>query len=157
MRRLSQRWPPSVAAAVLLAVAASPAAAQSSVPPPVAETVVVTGGALPIAFRELPRTVRVVTRDEIANLPVGTVTDLIRLVASADVRARGPRGIQADFSVRGAGFGQVLVLVDGVRVNNAQTGHHNSDLPVTLDDIERVEILLGPGSSAFGADAFGGG
>ncbi|MDO8836985.1 MAG: TonB-dependent receptor [Vicinamibacterales bacterium] len=132
-----------------------PVASQSS-PPPVLETVVVTGSAVPVMFRELPRTVRVITREDIERLPANSVTDLIRLVASVDVRARGPRGVQADFGVRGAGFGQVLVLLDGVRLNNAQTGHHNSDLPVTLDEIERIEVLLGPGSSAFGADAFGG-
>jgi iron complex outermembrane receptor protein len=125
-------------------------------PPTVRETVVVTGGALPVAFRELPRTVRVVTRDDIERLPVSSVMDMIRLVASVDLRARAPRGMQVDFGARGSTFGQVLVLIDGARLNNAQTGHHNGDLPVTLDEIERVEVLLGPGSSAFGADAFGG-
>ncbi len=151
---------PVVCLVVLLTLSrATPATAQPAVQtvvPSVEETVVVTGGTTPVTFRELPRTVRVITREEIARLPATTVTDLVRLVASVDVRARGPRGTQADFSVRGAGFGQALVLVDGVRVNNAQTAHHNADLPVSLEDIERVEILLGPGSSAFGADAFGG-
>lgn len=146
----------AVAAALIVVCAAGAADARGQSAPRVLETVVVTGGLVPVTFRELPRTVRVVTRDEIERLPVSTAIDLVRLVASADLRARGPRGVQADFSVRGAGFGQVLVLVDGIRFNNAQSGHHNSDLPVTLDEIDRVEVLLGPGSSAFGADAFGG-
>ena len=50
----------------------------------------------------------------------------------------------------------MLVLVDGVRLNDAQSGHHNGDIPVPLDAVERIEILHGPGSSIFGADAFGG-
>ena len=50
----------------------------------------------------------------------------------------------------------MLVLVDGVRLNDAQSGHHNGDIPVPLDAVERIEVLYGPGSSLFGADAFGG-
>ena len=63
---------------------------------------------------------------------------------------------RATFAMRGASFGQMLVLVDGVRLNDAQSGHHNGDIPVPLDDVERIEVLHGPGSSLFGADAFGG-
>ena len=70
-------------------------------------------------------------------------------------RSRGARA-QADFSLRGASFGQVLVLVDGVRLNNSQTGHHNGDLPVPFESIERIEVLLGAGTSLYGADAVGG-
>src|SRR6185436_14184725 len=91
-----------------------------------------------------------------ADLPVRSVADVLRLAASVDVRARGGAGVQSDFAVRGASFGQMLVLVDGVRLNDAQSGHHNGDIPVTVEDIERIEILHGPGSSLFGADAFGG-
>jgi len=98
----------------------------------------------------------VITREEIEALPVQSVADVLRLAASVDVRARGEHGIQSDFAVRGASFGQMLVLVDGVRLNDAQSGHHNGDIPVPLDAVDRIEILYGPGSSLFGADAFGG-
>ncbi len=122
----------------------------------VQETVVVTGTAVPLPFDTLSRSVRVVSREELAHLPLASPADALRVAAGVDVRARGTHGVQADFSVRGAGFGQVLVLVDGVRLNNAQTGHHNGDWPVTLDQVERVEVLLGPGASLYGADAVGG-
>jgi iron complex outermembrane receptor protein len=102
------------------------------------------------------RTLDVITREQIAALPVHSVADVLLLASSIDVRARGERGVQSDFDVRGAGFGQMLVLVDGVRLNDVQSGHHNGDIPVPLDAIERIEILYGPGSSLFGADAFGG-
>ena len=49
----------------------------------------------------------------------------------------------------------MLMLVDGVRLNDSQSGHHN-DIPVPLDQVERIEVLYGPGSSLFGADAVGG-
>jgi iron complex outermembrane receptor protein len=102
------------------------------------------------------RTLTVITREQIDALPAHSIADVLRLVASVDVRARGVRGVQTDFAIRGANFGQMLVLVDGVRTNDVQSGHHNGDIPVALDDVERIEILHGAGSALFGADAFGG-
>lgn len=152
------------AASVVIALAAQTAALATAllVAPPAAaqervqETVVVTGTAMPLPFESLARTVRVITREELAHLPVASVVDALRLAAGVDVRARGTHGMQTDFSLRGATFGQTLVLIDGIRVNNSQTGHHNGDLPVSLEQVERIEVLLGPGSSLYGADAFGG-
>src|SRR5687767_1109184 len=120
------------------------------------QTVVVTAAAVPVELGSVTRTLSIITREGITGLPVHSVADVLRLVASVDVRARGIRGVQTDFAVRGANFGQMLVLVDGVRLNDAQSGHHNGDIPVPLDAIERIEVLHGPGSSLFGADAFGG-
>lgn len=139
-------------AVFILLTLAGPAYAQ---PQPLHESVVVTASAEPQPFETVGRAVWVLTREEIARLPVRSVEDLLRFASSVDVRARGPR-VQADLSIRGASFGQTLVLVDGVRMNDAQSGHHNSDLPLTIDDVERVEVLLGAGSSLFGADALGG-
>ncbi len=120
------------------------------------ERVIVTANAYPVPFENLSRTVTVLTSDEISRLPVHSIADVLAYIASVDVRSRSPLGLQADLSVRGSAFSQVLILVDGLRINNSQTGHHNSDFPVQLQDIERIEVLLGPGSSIYGADAFGG-
>lgn len=120
------------------------------------QTVVVTAAATPAELGTVTRTMTVITREQIEALPLPSIADVLRLASSIDVRARGERGVQTDFSVRGAGFGQMLVLVDGVRMNDAQSGHHNGDIPVPLDSIDRVEVMYGPGSSLFGADAFGG-
>jgi iron complex outermembrane receptor protein len=120
------------------------------------ETVIVTATVAPAPIGNVGRAVDIVTREDIDNTPAGSVADLLRTLSSVDVRARGPFGVQTDFSLRGAGFGQTLVLVDGVRLNDAQSGHHNGDIPVTLADIERIEVLRGGGSSLHGADAFGG-
>jgi outer membrane cobalamin receptor len=120
------------------------------------ETVVVTATADPIVLAELPREVTILTAQEIANLPLRTVTDLLSYAAGVDVRARGPFGAQADFSMRGSTFSQVAILIDGVRINDAQTGHHNGDIPIPLSAIDRVEIVHGSGSSLHGADAVGG-
>ena len=143
----------SICAALLLV--ASPALTSAG-QGPFRQDVVVTAAATPVELSTVTRTLTVITRDQIARLPVHSIADALRLISSVDVRARGERGVQTDFAVRGANFGQMLVLVDGVRLNDAQSGHHNGDIPLPLDAIERIEILHGPGSSLFGADAFGG-
>jgi outer membrane cobalamin receptor len=123
---------------------------------PIEENVVVTANAYPVPFENLSRAVAVFTREDIGNLPARSIADILAQAASVDIRSRSPFGMQTDLSVRGSSFSQVLVLVDGMRINDSQTGHHNADIPVPLQDIERVEVLLGPGSSVYGADAFGG-
>lgn len=117
---------------------------------------VVTAAARPVDLGSVTRLMTVITREQIARLPVQSVADVLRLASSIDVRMRGVGGVQSDFAVRVANFGQMLVLVDRVRLNDAQSGHHNGDIPVPLDAVERIEVLYGPGSSLFGADAFGG-
>jgi outer membrane receptor protein involved in Fe transport len=139
----------------LCALMAAPALLHAQ-PPRLHESLVVTAAGEPVPFENLARDVWVLTHDQIARLPVRSVDELLRFAATVDVRARGPFGVQADLSIRGGSFGQALVLVDGVRMNDAQSGHHNLDIPLTLDDIERIEVLAGPGSSLFGADALSG-
>jgi len=146
-----RRFARDCAVAVIVA-AAQPAFAQDLF----RQTVVVTGAARPVELGSVTRAMTIITREQIDRLPAQSVADVLRLSSSVDVRMRGVRGVQSDFAVRGASFGQMLVLVDGVRLNDAQSGHHNGDIPVPLDAVERIEVLYGPGSSLFGADAFGG-
>jgi iron complex outermembrane receptor protein len=65
-------------------------------------------------------------------------------------------GIQTDFSLRGSTFQQVLILLNGQRINDPQTAHHNSDIPFTKADIKKIEVIPGGSSSLFGPDAIGG-
>ncbi|MFW5951053.1 MAG: TonB-dependent receptor plug domain-containing protein, partial [Gemmatimonadota bacterium] len=102
----------------------------------------------------LSRSVTVLDREELSVLPVRTVADALEWAIGVDVQPRSPA--QADLSVRGAGFEEVLVLVDGVRVSDAQTGHFNLNLPVPLEQVERIEVLRGPASALYGSDAVGG-
>ena len=80
----------------------------------------------------------------------------MKLDSSLDLRQRAPNGIQSDLSIRGAGFGQTLILLDGLRLNDVQSGHHNLDIPAPMEAIQRVEILKGSGSTLYGSDAVGG-
>ncbi|MGH9662491.1 MAG: TonB-dependent receptor plug domain-containing protein, partial [Bryobacteraceae bacterium] len=119
------------------------------------ETVVVTGTFEPVAIEEFDRAVRVVRVPEL-ELVSNTLADFLKLDSSLDLRQRAPNGLQSDLSIRGGTFGQTLVLVDGARMNDAQSGHHNLDVPLPLEAIERIEVLRGSGSTWYGSDAVGG-
>jgi len=73
-----------------------------------------------------------------------------------DVRTRGPYGVQADISIRGAPFEENLVLINGISINDPKSGHHNMDIPLTMHDMERVDVTYGPASSVYGSGALGG-
>jgi iron complex outermembrane receptor protein len=126
------------------------------VPPRVVETVVVTATLAPVTPEGVARAVVILRRAEIERLGVSSIVEALRLVPGLDVRARGPRDVQTDFSIRGATFGQSLVLFDGFRLNDSQSGHHNGDIPAPVAGIDRIEVVAGPASAAHGADALGG-
>ncbi|TVP77030.1 MAG: TonB-dependent receptor [Gemmatimonadales bacterium] len=100
------------------------------------------------------RAVEVLDRSVLDGLPARNVADVLRWATGVELGDRSRA--QADVSIRGAGFEQTLVLVDGVRMNDAQTGHFNLDLTIPLDRVERIEILRGAASAVYGADAVGG-
>lgn len=122
--------------------------------PPDQQTVVVTGTYQPIPLDDSDRSLQVIDFGDSTEL-YGSWADGLRLDSSVDIRQRAP-GTQADLSIRGSSFGQTLVLVDGLRVNDAQSGHHNLDLPIPFASLDRIEILRGSGSTMYGSDAVGG-
>ena len=116
----------------------------------------ITASRLESSMAAETRELQVLDRKRIRSLPGISVSDILSVAGLVDLQSRGVNGIQADMSLRGSGFEQVLVLVDGVRMNDPQTGHHNADLPVSRDDIERIEVLTGHASSIYGPDGVGG-
>ncbi|MGH9672006.1 MAG: TonB-dependent receptor plug domain-containing protein, partial [Bryobacteraceae bacterium] len=120
------------------------------------EVIVVTGSFQPVPLEEADRAVRLLEpRAEPAPLS-NTLIDFLNLDSSVDLRQRAPNNLQTDLSIRGSTFGQTLVLLNGFRLNDAQSGHHNMDVPVPLEAIERIEVLKGSGSTLYGSDAVGG-
>lgn len=120
------------------------------------DTLTVTPSRTAVERSRSGRFVEVLTREQIERRGLHSLPELLQLIPGVDVRRRGVLGAQADVSLRGASFEQVLVLVDGVPMNDPQTGHHNMDLPVPVGAIERVEVLFGPAAAQWGADAAGG-
>lgn len=120
------------------------------------EEVVVSAQRVPVAFAQTARIIQVIGKEELANSPVHDIQDLLKFASNVDIRQRGNNGVQADISIRGSSFDQVLILLNGIPLNDAQTGHHNLNLPVSFDAIDRIEILEGPASRLFGPNAFSG-
>ncbi len=120
------------------------------------DPVVVTAGRIPEHLSRTGQSVSILTREDIEVLPADNIADLLKTVSGVDMRQRGVHGVQADVSIRGSSFEQTLILVDGINVSDAQTGHHNLDLPINLEDIERIEVLKGPGARIYGQNAMAG-
>ena len=118
--------------------------------------VLVTASRLENSLVSEIRNLEVLTQSDIARLPVSTLPEIMQFIQGVDYQQRGWGGVQGDLSIRGCGFEQVLILLDGVRLNDPQTGHHNTDIPVSLNQIERIEVLRGHASSLYGPDAYGG-
>jgi len=102
------------------------------------------------------RVLTVIDRTEIKRSAVQSIDQLLDYVAGIDIRQRGTNSTQADISVRGGSFDQVLVLLNGVNITDPQTGHFNLDIPLNLSDVSRVEILQGSSSRVLGSNAFSG-
>lgn len=120
------------------------------------DSVEVIGTRAPLAGRQSARPVTVLTRRQIESAPVQSINDVLKLAAAVDVRQRGAYGVQSDISINGGTFDQVTLLLNGVPINNPQTGHLNFMFPVTVQDIERIEILEGAASRVYGVSAFSG-
>jgi vitamin B12 transporter len=116
--------------------------------------VVIRENRLELPFSDQSRTIAVLTRAQLDAMPVRNIAEALLGVTGVDVRQRGPFGVQADLQVRGGGFDQALVLVNGIRLSDPQTGHHLLNVPVDWNAIERIEVLKGPGARIYGQNAF---
>ena len=121
-----------------------------------ASQVVISATKVPALQSETTKSTTIIMADEIAGLPVNSIDELLRYYAGVNINQRGAFGVQSDIGLRGSTFSQVLVMIDGVRLNDPLTGHFNNILPITLHEIHHVEVIKGPGSVSFGPDAVGG-
>lgn len=111
---------------------------------------------LGIPFKQSSRSIDIVTAEVIAASSADNVAELLNDVAGVDVRQRGPRGVQSDIGIRGGNFDQTLILINGIKLADPQTGHHNMNIPVAVEDIERIEVLKGPAARIYGINGFAG-
>jgi len=118
--------------------------------------VMITENRLQIPFSKQSRNIQIINKQEIQNLPVSSINEVLTYINGVDVRQRGPFGTQADISIDGGLFDQTLILLNGVKISDAQTGHHSMNIPVSLDAVERIEILRGPAARVYGINALTG-
>ena len=118
--------------------------------------VVVTSTRIDLPFNENSRTIQIVTAADIQKLGITNVADVLQQVAGIDVRRQGVNGMQADLYIRGGNFDQTLLLIDGIKVDDPQTGHHTLNFALPIEVIERIEIIKGPAARIFGQNAFSG-
>ncbi|MDA9356618.1 TonB-dependent receptor [Flavobacteriaceae bacterium] len=120
------------------------------------EITVVSSPRIELPFSESSKTVQLISKEEIINSPANNVAELLQQVAGIDIRRRGVSGMQADLYIRGGGFDQTLLLIDGIKVEDAQTGHHTMNMALPIEVIERIEIIKGSASRIYGQNAFTG-
>ncbi len=120
------------------------------------DDVEVTASRVPLALNQAARTVKLITSEQIQAAPVNSVNDILKLAAGVDVRQRGGYGIQTDISINGGTHDQIVILLNGVNISSPHTGHLAADLPVSIDDIDHIEILEGAASRVYGTSAFSG-
>ncbi|GAA3966114.1 TonB-dependent receptor [Hymenobacter antarcticus] len=118
--------------------------------------VTVYGSRLNQSAGQTGRYVTVIPGRTLSQYPVASLDDLLRLLPAIEVQSRGNFGTQADITLRGSTFNQVLILLDGMRLNDPLTGHFAGYLPITPAEIEQIEVVRGPGAALYGPDAVGG-
>jgi len=118
--------------------------------------VVVTSSRIDLPFKENSRTIQIVTAEDIKKLGITNVADALQQLAGVDVRRQGVNGMQADLYIRGGSFDQTLLLIDGIKVDDPQTGHHTMNLALPIEVIKRIEVIKGPAARVFGQNAFTG-
>ncbi|WP_081209767.1 TonB-dependent receptor plug domain-containing protein [Salegentibacter sediminis] len=120
------------------------------------EEVMLTAGRIDLPFSRNSRTIKLISSEEIKNSGANNLADLLQQVTGVDIRRRGTGGAQADLYIRGGSFDQTLLLIDGIKVEDAQTGHHTLNLALPMEVIERIEIIKGPAARVYGQNAFTG-
>jgi vitamin B12 transporter len=122
---------------------------------PDSEEVVVTATRLPQALNKTIADTTVLNEQEIRNSGAPDVETLLRSLAGVEVVQSGGLGAQSSIGMRGTSSTQVLVLIDGVRIDSATTGTTALE-HIMLDSIERIEVVRGNFSSLYGSEAIGG-
>jgi vitamin B12 transporter len=120
------------------------------------DPVTITTSINPEKASETGRNLTVIKGERFANLPIHSVDELLRYLPGVEVQSRGPMGAQSDIVIRGGTFQQVLVIIDGLRLNDPNSGHFAAYFPIAPTEIDRIEILKGASSAIYGSEAVGG-
>ena len=148
----------AVACALVLApvTASHVAHAQNASPrPALLDPVVVTAARSAQPIADVLADITVIGAEEIERSGAQSLTELLQRQPGVEIIQNGGPGSVSSVLLRGANRGQTLVLIDGVRIASSSAGATSFEA-IPLDQIDRIEILRGPASSLYGADAIGG-
>ncbi|MFS4428394.1 TonB-dependent receptor plug domain-containing protein [Chryseobacterium sp. S90] len=120
------------------------------------ESIEFQGKFISTPYKSANQNISVISREDIVNSPAKSIDEILQQVPGMDIRRRGANGVQSDIGFRGSSFEQVLLLLNGIRMNDSQTGHNNMNIPVDLDEVEKIEIIKGPAARRFGQNAYAG-
>lgn len=120
------------------------------------EEIIIEGNRIQIPFSQITRDIQVVTRKQIEELPAKSLNEVLSYVSGVDIRQRGPFGIQADIAIDGGTSEQTIILINGIKLIDAQTAHNMMNLPVPLSAIDHIEVLRGAAARVYGINALTG-
>lgn len=107
-------------------------------------------------FSAIATGLQIIDKRDIKITPATQVNEILNYFPGVDIRTRGAFGVQSDISINGGTFDQALVLVNGIRLCDPQSGHHTLNVPMTLLNIDRIEVLKGAAARTYGQNAFAG-
>ena len=118
------------------------------------DKIIVTATKTPVPLNETGSSINVITAEEIEQKGKKNVVDLLKDIPGVTVSKSGAFGGLADVRIRGGNTGNTLVLIDGMRINDPANPERSAN-PVflTIDNIERIEVIKTPQSSLYGSDA----
>lgn len=120
------------------------------------EEVIIQGNRLETPFNKATRDIQVITQKQIEALPAKSINEVLSFVSGVDIRQRGPFGTQTDISIDGGTAEQTIVLINGVKMIDAQTAHNMMNIPVPLSAIDHIEVLRGAAARVYGINALTG-
>ncbi len=118
--------------------------------------VLITSTRIEVPFSKDAKAITIITNEDIKNATATDLTELLQQVQGISIIRRGIKGMQSDLYIRGGSFEQTLILIDGIKTDDPQTGHHTMNMMISLDNIDHIEIIKGSSSRVFGQNAFTG-
>src|SRR5690606_6484759 len=120
------------------------------------EEITIKENRMEIPFNKISRNIQVIQRATIETTPARSLQEVLSFAPGVDVRQRGVSGTQANIGIRGGSFDQTLMLVNGIKLTDPQTGHHMMNIPVPMHNVQSIEVIKGPGSRIYGPNAYAG-
>lgn len=118
--------------------------------------IIVTGRGNPFDYFKRNQSMSLLRSDKLVSLPARSLSEALSYTSGVDVRQRGLNGMQADIGIRGGSFEQTLILVNGFKMIDPQTGHHGMNIPFTINAVNQVEVFKGPATHMFGQSSLSG-